>query len=49
MIPELTGSEVPGNKVATLSVGTWAAGSTLYLLWADDNADAITDPHFVCT
>jgi hypothetical protein len=47
VIPELTGSEVPGNKVATLSIaGSWAQGSTLYLLWADDNADAITDPSY---
>src|SRR5262245_1785788 len=46
VIPELTGSEVAGNKVATLSVGSWPQGSALYLLWADDNADAITDPSY---
>ena len=47
VIPELTGSEVAGNKVATLSIaGSWAQGSTLYLLWADDNANGITDPSY---
>lgn len=47
VIPELTGSEIPGNKVASLTIaGSWAQGSTLYLLWADDNADGITDPSY---
>jgi hypothetical protein len=29
-----------GTKNAVLSLGNWPAGSTLYILWADDNAGA---------
>jgi hypothetical protein len=36
-VPGLT-SDVAGALAATFSVGSWAPGAPLYLLWADDNA-----------
>src|SRR6185503_11544511 len=39
IIPEFcTGA--PGTLSANLNLGSWANGSTLYILWADDNASA---------
>ena len=43
-IPEFD-SATPSNagpRMATLSLGSWASSSNLYLLWADDNAAAST-------
>lgn len=37
LLPELTGATTPGALLTALSVGSWPAGSVLYLLWADDN------------
>ena len=45
-IAGLTGSETVGNHVATLELGNWAAGSPLYVLWADDNANGATDASY---
>ncbi|HKX61189.1 MAG TPA: immunoglobulin domain-containing protein, partial [Verrucomicrobiae bacterium] len=45
-IPDLTGKETIGNHVASLNLGSWAAGSPLYVLWADDNANSFTDPSY---
>ncbi len=45
-IEELTGNETVGNQIAVVSVGSWPVGSPLYLLWVDDNANAITDPSY---
>lgn len=46
-IPALSGSEVVGTATDTVALaGTWSAGSTMYILWADDNADGITDPSY---
>ncbi|MFM1770661.1 MAG: hypothetical protein RJA22_3190 [Verrucomicrobiota bacterium] len=45
-IPELTG-DVVGAKSVVVSLGSaWTSGSNLYIVWADDNADAITDPSY---
>ena len=47
-IPGLSGSEVAGPVTAEVELnGTWAQGSTLYLLWADDNSSTITDPSYM--
>jgi hypothetical protein len=43
LIPALSGIGTPGRLSATVSVGTWPAGGTLYVLWADDNAAANRD------
>ncbi len=47
-IPMLTRMETPGTTLtATIApAGGWPAGTLLYLLWADDNADGITDPSY---
>src|SRR5438093_472288 len=46
-IPELSGSETPGFVFANVTLtGTWAAGARLYVLWADDNANGVTDPSY---
>lgn len=42
-INALSSVGTPGNLTATLNLGSWAAGGTLYLLWADDNATANRD------
>ena len=39
LIPEFS-SVAPGSLLATLSLGSWANGSLLYIMWADDNAAA---------
>ena len=46
IIPELTGIETVGNHFAQLNLGSWAVGSRMYLLWADDNANGNTDPSY---
>ncbi len=46
VIPSLTQTEVAGNQSAALSLGSWPNGALLYLLWADDNADGISDPGY---
>ena len=43
LIPALSGVGLPGRLSATVSLGTWPAGGTLYVLWADDNAAANRD------
>ena len=40
VIPELSSVQTPGTLSATLNLGSWPAGSPLYVLWADDNANA---------
>jgi len=45
LIPELS-TGTPGTLTATVNVGTWNQGATLYLLWADDNAASGTDPSY---
>jgi hypothetical protein len=37
LIPSLSGVADPGHLTATFNPGVWAAGSPLYILWADDN------------
>lgn len=44
-IPELT-TTVTGAFTATLNLGSWAPGSSLYLLWADDNSTAGSDGYY---
>ena len=44
-IPELN-SELNGDLLASLPLGSWAQGSTLYVLWVDDNSNAIQDPSY---
>lgn len=44
-IPALS-TDVPGPLSTVLALGSWPDGSTLYLLWADDNADPNTDGHY---
>lgn len=46
VIPSLTQTEAVGNQSAALSLGAWPNSALLYLLWVDDNADAITDPGY---
>jgi hypothetical protein len=47
VIPALSGVEFNGPVTATVTLaGTWFSGSTLYLLFADDNANSITDPGY---
>ena len=38
-VPALT-TATPGALTATLNVTNWPAGSSMYLLWGDDNADS---------
>ncbi|HXG48345.1 MAG TPA: PPC domain-containing protein, partial [Methylomirabilota bacterium] len=45
-IPALSRNETPGTHTALLSLGSWPPGALLYLLWADDNANGITDPSY---
>jgi len=47
LIPELSGIEVTANVSANLSLGNWPNGSQMFLLWFDDNANAVTDPGYV--
>jgi len=47
LIPALSGTEFSGPVTATVTLaGTWTSGTTLYLLFADDNANSITDPGY---
>jgi hypothetical protein len=48
-VPELTSATptpVAGAVVATLSLGAWPAGATLYMIWIDDNGGPGTDGSF---
>ncbi|MBI5388714.1 MAG: Ig-like domain-containing protein [Verrucomicrobia bacterium] len=44
-IPALSGSDTAGNVTATidLSATPWSAGSTMYIVWADDNDEGQSD------
>jgi hypothetical protein len=46
LLPEPSGTEVPGQAAAIVNLGSWPQGSLLYLLWVDDNADGGTDPSY---
>ncbi|HWN96864.1 MAG TPA: hypothetical protein VNT99_17680, partial [Methylomirabilota bacterium] len=46
VIPSLSDSETAGTHSATVTVGSWSPGTPMYLLWADDNANGITDPSY---
>ena len=46
VIPALSDIETNGILSATIAVGSWLNGNKLYLLWADDNANNITDPSY---
>lgn len=47
LIPALSDSEVAGTQSSgAIAIGSWASGSTMYLLWADDNANGVTDPSY---
>jgi len=46
VIPSLTQTEVGGNQSAALSLGSWPNSALLYVLWVDDNANAISDPGY---
>ncbi|MEY2407377.1 MAG: hypothetical protein QOF48_47 [Verrucomicrobiota bacterium] len=46
VIPEFSGIETNGHLSASLNVGSWASGATMYLLWFDDNANGVTDPGY---
>lgn len=46
-IPELSGFETNGLVNATVNLASnWLGGNILYLLFADDNANSITDPGY---
>lgn len=47
-IPALSGSETVGRVTATADLGAsgWQPGTELYLLWADDNANGVSDPSY---
>ena len=45
-IAALSGSESPGSVAAAANVGSWPAGTTMFILWVDDNANGITDPSY---
>lgn len=48
-VPNLTTESVPptdGSLCATLALGSWPAGSLLYILWADDNGFPSIDGSF---
>ena len=40
VIPSLSSVGTPGTLLATVNLGSWPNGSSLYILWADDNANA---------
>lgn len=44
-IAALTANETVGTHTANVPL-SWPIGSTMYLLWADDNADGISDPSY---
>ncbi len=43
LIPGLSGVETPGSLSAVLELCCWPDDGLLYLLWADDNGDGLTD------
>lgn len=45
LVPELY-TATPGPLQGILNLGSWANGATLYVLWADDNADVVQDPSY---
>jgi hypothetical protein len=45
-ISTLTGTDLVGNHSGVLNLGSWPVGSLLYLIWADDNANGISDPSY---
>jgi len=46
-IPSLSDSETDGNNAAELTfTSAWETGANLYILWAYDNANGITDPSY---
>ncbi len=45
-IAALSDIETAGTQSAIQPLGSWPNGSTMYLLWADDNADGATDPSY---
>jgi hypothetical protein len=46
VIPALSDSETVGRHSGELSLSVWAANAPLYILWADDNANSISDPGY---
>src|SRR6185436_17386870 len=46
LIPEISGIETNGHLSANLNLVSWPAGTLMYLLWFDDNANAVTDPGY---
>ncbi len=46
LIEAFSGHETAGSVSATLPIGSWASGSLLYLMWADDNGDTASDPSY---
>src|SRR5687768_11330449 len=43
LLPILSGNETVGAHTESMGAVVWPAGSTLYLLWADDNDDGLSD------
>jgi uncharacterized lipoprotein YmbA len=43
VIPQFSSVGTPGTLLATLNLGSWPNGSSLYILWADDNANTNRD------
>jgi len=47
LIPEFSNLVTNGALTATMALTSpWPNGGPLYLLWADDNADSVTDPAY---
>jgi len=46
LLPGLSGSETIGVHTDNLGSTVWPAGGSLYILWADDNANGISDPSY---
>ena len=46
-ITALSGNTTVGRHSATVNVGSWAAGGTLFILWVDDNAEGVGDPAYL--
>jgi len=42
-IASLSGTATNGPRIATLSLGNWTNGASLYVLWADDNGSGTPD------
>jgi hypothetical protein len=43
LLSTLSGNETVGNHSESMGAVVWPAGSTLYILWADDNDDGASD------